>query len=62
MFEIETGHRIARVHGGPGQQSLAGWQPRVDAASVPFGTLFLVSPRKGDSPGRNTTPDKQTSR
>ena len=42
--------------------SLAGWQPHMDAASIPFGTLFLVSPRKGDSPGRNTTPDKQKSR
>lgn len=45
MFEIETDHRTPRAHGGPALTvSLAGQLPRVEAASVPFGTLFLVLP------------------
>lgn len=65
MFEIETDHRTPRAHGGPALTvSLAGQLPRVEAASVPFGTLFLALPplRKGESHGGNATPDKQISR
>lgn len=65
--------KLTLTTGHPGPMGVLPWQclagrwPRVDATSIPFGTLFLApppppSPIKGDGHGENTTPDKQISR